>query len=85
MMDEEWMKVLELIVDENINVLSQVLNHRGETYGYRFVVVQKDSRMGYLVIWKEDTLQAVNISRIKVPITYLNQRQPIPENLIFDW
>jgi hypothetical protein len=34
---------------------------------YKYVMVDEESRIGYLLIWCSQTLNGINVSRVKVP------------------
>lgn len=60
-----WEKIFIQILDEKGDIPSPF--HAEGFLQHLFVIVQEDSRLGYLLIWCSITHKAVQFSRLKVP------------------
>ena len=60
----EWIALLKELI--HLKSENNKLNWQGQEFRYQYVADQK-TRLGFLLIWDIQTLEAVNFSRVKVP------------------
>ena len=84
-----WLEILKLVLDEL--PLSQTVNYKNKEFRFKYIG-DKETRIGYLLIWESSTSRAVQISRVKAPekipmIDFKDSesfKEQIPEQLSFE-
>jgi hypothetical protein len=82
-----WIKVLSEINKTN-GVIKPILVEGG-TYSFN-IHGMKDKMLGYMTIWNEETLSAIQVSRMEIkegmPFYEMGEEEDLeqPENLIFE-
>lgn len=60
-----WKKVLLQVFDGAENIRSPF--HKDGIIKYIWVVVDEQTRIGFLIMWCSQTLKGINMSRVRVP------------------
>lgn len=85
----KWIEILKELA--HLKSENNKLNYQGQEFRYQYVADQ-ETRLGFLLIWDIQTLEAVNFSRVKVPdgfefIEIQDEKafaETIPSDLKFD-
>lgn len=63
-MKKRWLDAFKAIQNPSIGSVTIGSN----IYGYRYIIHDEASRIGYMIIWDKNTKEAVRLSRVGVPI-----------------